>query len=114
MQPRCPRCGLVFERIEGQWLGSLGLNTIVTFALLFVLVIGGVFATAPDVAVMPLMIAAVAIGGLFPVIFFPWSRTLWLAMDLLMRPPTDDELDVRAEGVRVQPPNTPGRPSGRG
>ena len=62
MRERCPRCSLVFERIEGQWLGSLGLNTIITFALLFVVVVAGVFATAPDVAVVPLVIAAVPIG----------------------------------------------------
>ncbi|MEO1065162.1 MAG: DUF983 domain-containing protein [Actinomycetota bacterium] len=112
MRERCPRCSLVFERIEGQWLGSLGLNTIVTFVLLFVLVVAGVFATAPDVAVVPLVLAAVVVGGLFPILFFPWSRTIWLAVDLLMRPPTDAELDVTADGVRVQPPSTPGRPPG--
>lgn len=111
MRPSCPRCALVFERIEGQWLGSLGLNTIITFGLLFVLVVAGVFATAPDVAVLPLVLAAVAVGGLFPVLFFPWSRTVWLAIDLLMRPPTDAELDAGAEGVRVRPPDPPGRPS---
>ncbi|MEM8904978.1 MAG: DUF983 domain-containing protein [Actinomycetota bacterium] len=110
MRERCPRCGLLFERIEGQWLGSLGINTIVTFVLLFVLVVAGVFATAPDVAVTPLIVAAVAIGGLFPALFFPWSRTLWLSIDLLMRPPTTDELDATTEGVRVLPPTSPGRP----
>ncbi len=113
MRDRCPRCRLAFERIDGQWLGSLGLNTIVTFALLFVLVVVGVFATAPEVAVTPLVIAAVAVGALFPAAFFPWSRTLWLAIDLLMRPPTTDELDAGADGVRVQPPTPPGRPPGR-
>ncbi len=114
MRERCPRCRLVFERIEGQWLGSLGLNTIVTFALLFLLVVVGVFATAPDVPVLPLVIAAVAVGALFPMLFFPWSRTVWLAIDLLMRAPTTDELDAGADGVRVQPPSSPGRSSGRG
>jgi hypothetical protein len=63
------------------------------------------------VAVLPLVLAAVVVGGLFPVLFFPWSRTVWLAIDLLMRPPTDAELDAGVEGVRVRPPDPPGRPS---
>jgi uncharacterized protein (DUF983 family) len=101
MRDRCPRCGLVFERIEGQWLGSLGINTMLTFALLFVVTVSGVFATAPDVAVTPLVLAALAIAIVFPTAFFPYSRTFWLAIDLLMRPPTTDELDATADGVRV-------------
>jgi len=99
----CPRCGFHFERIEGHWLGSLGLNTIVTFSLLFVVLTSALFATVPDVPVGALVVTGVLIGLLFPLAFFPVSRTLWTAVDLLMRPPSAEELAGRS-----QPP-IPGR-----
>ncbi|MEM9036252.1 MAG: hypothetical protein AAGD18_16765 [Actinomycetota bacterium] len=112
MRDRCPRCNLLFERIDGQWVGSLGINTMITFTLLFFATIIGVFATAPDVAVGPIIGVTLAIAIVFPAAFFPISRTLWLAIDLLMRPPTDDELDAGAEGVRIVDPSRAGRPAG--
>ena len=86
MVPRCPRCGLRFERTEGHWIGYLGLNTIVSFSLLFVVLVVGFVLSAPDFAVGPLLVAGVLTAVLFPVLFVPWSRTLWTAIDLLMRP----------------------------
>ncbi|HZM41533.1 MAG TPA: hypothetical protein VFB94_20590, partial [Acidimicrobiales bacterium] len=38
---RCPRCGFRLERIEGHWLGALGMNTTVSFAAVLVAVIVG-------------------------------------------------------------------------
>lgn len=109
MRERCPRCHLLFERIDGQWVGSLGINTIITLTLLFLVTVVGVFATAPDVPVAPIVAASLGVAVLFPVAFFPVSRTFWLAIDLLMRPPTDDELDATVNGIRVVAPSSGGR-----
>jgi uncharacterized protein (DUF983 family) len=98
MVDRCPRCGLRFERIEGHWLGALGLNTIVSFAILFVVVVAGLVLSAPDFHMAPLLGAAVATAVLVPVVFFPASKTLWTAIDLLMRPPEPGEAQPRGEG----------------
>jgi hypothetical protein len=34
---------------------------------------------------------------LFPILFYPWSKTLYLAFDLLFRPPEPHELVESAE-----------------
>jgi uncharacterized protein (DUF983 family) len=83
---RCPRCGLRFERTEGHWLGYLGLNTIASFSVLFVVLVVGFVLSAPEFDVVPLLVAGVVTAVVFPVAFLPWSRTLWIAVDLLMQP----------------------------
>lgn len=92
MADRCPRCGLRFERIEGHWLGSLGINTVLTFSLLFVVVIVGVSVTVPDVPVGPLVGLTVGLAVLVPLVLFPFTRTLWTAIDLRVRPLESHEL----------------------
>jgi hypothetical protein len=101
MRERCPTCGLKLERTPGMWLGSIGINTIVTFALLFVVLVVAIALTWPDLPVLPLTIAAMAVAGLVPVLFFPVSRTLWLAIDLLMRPAQPEEF---SPGLPEPPP----------
>jgi uncharacterized protein (DUF983 family) len=86
MVPVCPRCALRFERAEGHWLGYLGLNTIVSFTLLFVVLVVGFVLSYPEFDVVPLLVAGVLVAVAFPVVFLPWSRTLWTAIDLRMRP----------------------------
>lgn len=92
MIDRCPRCGLRFERIDGHWTGDLGMNTIVTFTAVFLTLIVGFAVTYPDVPGVRLFVCAVAVAGLVPLVFFPFSKTLWLAIDLMMRPLEPDEV----------------------
>lgn len=86
MVPACPGCGLVFARIPGHWLGSWFLNIcVVQFAVLGALTVG-VGVTWPDPPV-PTIAAITALAAvLTPLAFFPVSRTLWTAIDLIMRP----------------------------
>ncbi len=86
MVERCPRCGLQFERAEGTWSGSVGLNMIVTFALLFFVMISVFLATYPDVSTRTLAVSAGAVAVICPFAFFPLSRTVWLSIDLALRP----------------------------
>lgn len=83
---RCPRCALRFERIEGHWLGALGLNTIVSFSILLVVVVVGLVLSHPEYAMAPLVVAAAATAVLVPLAFYPSSKTMWTAIDILMRP----------------------------
>lgn len=84
MVERCPRCGYLFERIEGQYIGAVGMNTIVTFGLMLVALVAGLVITAPDIATVPLLVITLAIGGIVPVLFYPFSKTVWTAVDLRM------------------------------
>ena len=91
MVERCPRCGLRFERIEGHWTGALGVNTIVSFGVLAVIVVVGLILSAPDFEVLPLFVVAGLEAVLMPLFFFPFSKTVWTAIDLWMRPLAPDE-----------------------
>lgn len=105
MVDRCPRCALRFQRIEGHWTGDLGINTIVSFGALLVTLLVGTFATYPDVPGVALFLVSLAVATLTPLAFFPFSKTLWLVIDLLMRP---------LEPGEVRPgfgPTTPPRPA---
>lgn len=96
MAERCHRCGLVFERIEGHWIGAIGINTIVSFGALLVSLIVGVALTIPDVPVAPLMVGNMALAAVVPLVFYPASRTLWTAIDIAMRPLEPHEVDWTA------------------
>lgn len=86
MCERCPRCDLRFERIEGHWTGDLGINTIVSFGALLVVLLVGFLAFWPTPPITAIIIAAVIVAGLLPLAFFPFSKTIWLAIDIMMRP----------------------------
>lgn len=88
----CPRCEFHFERIDGHWIGSLGLNTIVSFTLLAFTLVTGFIVTFPDFPVMTLFTIGMVIAIGFPILFFPASRTLWTAIDIWMRPLHGHEL----------------------
>lgn len=90
MAEHCGRCGIRFRREEGSWSGDIGMNTIVTFTLLFAVLLVGALSGMP-IPVMAGIAAVVAIA--VPVLFLPFSKTLWFAIDVAMRPPTGAEVD---------------------
>jgi uncharacterized protein (DUF983 family) len=93
---RCPRCGFKMERIEGHWLGALGLNTIVSLGAVLVVLIAGFALTYPDGPVVAAILAILATAVVVPLAFYPVSKTLWSAIDLAMRPlEPEDDVDPR-------------------
>jgi Protein of unknown function (DUF983) len=100
MAERCPRCGVRFEREEGFFLGAYVVNFGVTEGLLLVLLMAYVLVQANDpdgVPVLPVVLAAVGAAVLMPLAFYPLSRTIWVAVELVMRPlETAEEADADA------------------
>lgn len=92
---RCPDCSLKFERIEGHVIGYIGLNTMVTFAFTFVVLLVGAIVTKPDIPVVPLLLITMIPAVLLPVAFLRSAHTLWTAIDLIMRPIEVGEIDPR-------------------
>jgi uncharacterized protein (DUF983 family) len=86
MLERCPRCGLRFERVEGHWTGDIGVNTILSFGTLLAVLMGGFLLTWPDPPVRGLVVATITTALVAPLVFLPFSKTIWLAADLMMRP----------------------------
>jgi len=100
MKQRCPGCGLRFARIEGSWTGDLGINTIVTFGLMLLAFIGATLLMWNNLNVMVLAVIVAVIAVLFPVAFFPFTKTIWLAIDVVLRPVETDELVApRGDGL---------------
>lgn len=86
MRTTCPGCGLVFRRAPGQWLGSWFLNIVLVQAVLVVGISVLVAVTWPARLSWLAIAAVVVVALMVPLVTFPFSRTLWVAIDLVMRP----------------------------
>jgi hypothetical protein len=75
-----------YEREEGYWVGAVAVNTVVTELVFAVLFVGGMLVTWPHVPWTGLLIVCLVANGLFPIFFYPLSKTVWLAVDLMIHP----------------------------
>jgi uncharacterized protein (DUF983 family) len=82
MVDACPRCGLVFLQEEGYWVGALVFNTAISLFLFVFLISVAVAVTWPDIPVYPMMIVGSLAGIAFPYLYYPFSKTNWVAVDL--------------------------------
>jgi uncharacterized protein (DUF983 family) len=93
LRPYCPSCGLPLERGEqGYQVGSYMFNIVISELIFVLLFLGIVVLTWPSPPWRLLQYGGIALMILAPIIFFPFSKTLFLAFDLLFRPATKDEL----------------------
>jgi len=88
----CHRCGLRFEREPGYWVGALIINTTVVFGSFVFLFAGGILVFWPNVPWVGLMLVTVAVNAALPVLFYPVSKTLWMALELSWHPLEDHEI----------------------
>jgi hypothetical protein len=97
MVPDCPRCGLHFEREQGYWTGALAINIIATGGLFAVLFATLIAITIPDVPVAPLLLVLVPVAVLGPIVYYPFSKTMWVAIDraFLQRLDPNERFDER-------------------
>jgi uncharacterized protein (DUF983 family) len=82
MVPDCPRCGLHFEREEGYWTGAIAVNTIVIGAVFAVVFITAMVLTVPTIPWAPILAAVLPIMAIGPFVVYPFSKTIWVAIDL--------------------------------
>lgn len=92
----CPRCGFRFERQEGQFIGAIGVNTVVTFFSMTLVMTLGLIFTAPEFNVVLIMTSSIGVAALLPLLFFPFSKTVWAAIDLLLIPLEPGEAPLRS------------------
>jgi len=84
MPPRCGFCGIRFEREQGYFVGAIyvnyGVTVLIAMAGYFVLWNTTTISTAGQLALwVPFVV-------LFPLWFFRYSRSLWLALEYLLNP----------------------------
>lgn len=99
LRNRCPECNFSFEREEGYWVGAMIANIAAAEGLFGLLFIGGILVTYPDVPWTGLGIAGAAVMILLPIVFYPFSKTLWLWVDLAFIHPLDAD-DLRSNDPR--------------
>ena len=80
-------------------LGAITINTILTFGAILVVLVVGMIVTYPDIAVVPIVAGCVAVAVAVPVVVFPFTYTIWGAIDLAMHPLQPDEAADAASAV---------------
>jgi hypothetical protein len=94
MKERCPGCGYRFEREEGFFLGAYVINLAIAQGMVILLAVVPLIvrlAGDPDASIVPFIVGG-AIGAVVaPMIFYPWSKTIWTAFDLMLRPVSVEE-----------------------
>jgi uncharacterized protein (DUF983 family) len=84
----CPTCGLALERGESEdhWFGAVAVNLIAAEVLGVAVIVAWIAASWPDVPWTAVQYAGPFIMIALPVLFYPFSRALWLAWDVHFRP----------------------------
>ena len=84
MHERCSACGLLFEREQGYFVGAIYVNyaftvgiTIVGFLLLD---------HFTNIGLTAQIVIWSVFGVVFPIVFFRYSRSLWLSVEYVFNP----------------------------
>jgi len=80
MPDLCPHCQTRFVREDGYFLGAYAINLVVAEFLGLGAVL--IFLFQMDLSLIATEAIAIGTAIGLPVLFFPWSRTLWMALDL--------------------------------
>ena len=104
--PVCPVCGLGLERgEEGYWLGAYFVNLMAVETVFSIWMVGFLLVTWPNPPWELFQITTIILMVVFPFVFFPFSKTLFLAFDLLVRPATEEDFILPHEAARyLRPP----------
>lgn len=96
--PDCPRCGLHFEREPGYFAGALAINIMVVGAVFAVVFAALIALTVPNIPVVPVLAILVPIMVFGPILYYPFSKTVWMAIDraYLQRLDRHEVFDERA------------------
>ena len=88
----CPACRLRFDRGDPGYFSGAGCLNLVVAELVFGFgLLTAVVLTWPATPWNGLLIAGIPLMALVPILFFPFSRTLWIAFDLAFRPSERDD-----------------------
>jgi ABC-2 type transport system ATP-binding protein len=93
MLPECPTCGLKFEREPGYFLGAIYINYAATVGCM----LAGFFALDyfVNLSLTYQIIVWSSFGVVFPMLFYRYSKSLWLGLDYLFSPVEEDRVEMR-------------------
>jgi uncharacterized protein (DUF983 family) len=103
MRDRCPSCGYLFEREPGFFVGAYLINFAIAEGFLFVLLMGFMLwkNAHPETGLVVPIAVGVAIGIVAPIVFYPFARTIWSAIDLAMTPLELPEIVAAADALEA-------------
>lgn len=88
LKERCPTCGVQFAREDGYFLGAYAFNLVFSEFLALILALTLIFASPlRDAGLLWQEVVAIGLAVAFPIIVFPYSRGVWMAIDLAFHPP---------------------------
>lgn len=100
MREACPRCALLLDRGERDYfIGAYTINFIGAEVAIVVVAAVVLLATWPAVPWGAIQWGLVALMIPFPVFTYPFSKTLWLAVDLVFRPLTRGDFAGHGENA---------------
>jgi len=91
----CSQCGFPIERKDGHLVGAVGMNTIVTFGAMLISFVIAVLILGSGTSPLALILAVAPVMLIVSVVFFPISKTLWSAIDLMFVALEPGEVDPR-------------------
>ena len=83
-------------------VGAITINTILTFGAILVVLVVGMIVTYPEIAVVPIVAGCLVVAVLVPIVVFPFTYTIWGAIDLAMHPLQPAEAADAARAVAAR------------
>jgi ABC-2 type transport system ATP-binding protein len=99
MHPECPACGLKFEREPGYFLGAIYIN----YAATVICMLAGFFAFDHfmRLSLTSQIIVWSSFGVVFPMLFYRFSKSLWLCLDYFFSPVEEAPVEMGKPGVNL-------------
>jgi len=86
MYAECPVCGWRYEREEGYWTGAMAINLVIAELLIAVAVVpASVILAVNHLSLWPL-VWALPLPVALPFLFYWHSKSLWMAIDIILHP----------------------------
>jgi uncharacterized protein (DUF983 family) len=94
LRERCPTCGLRLHRGESDYfIGAYLLNLVAVEILFAILLATVIISTYPDTPWALVQWGGLALMIAGAVLCYPFSKSLWLAADLIFRPVSAQEME---------------------
>lgn len=107
----CPTCALRYEREEGYWLGAILINTVATIGMFGAGTLLWAILTWPDPPWGLMLGVGIGFNLIAPIVFYPYSKTLWVAIEITAHPPGAVSRQPTADSQREDPGGTTARSS---
>jgi uncharacterized protein (DUF983 family) len=89
LKESCPHCGHRFNQEEGFYIGAYAINFVVAEGLLLLCIIPYIVISSNNPGLkldaVPFAVVAVVLAIVGPIVFYPFSRSLWIALDMTLR-----------------------------